>query len=85
MVYWIKSNGVVYEGDCQLGDTAATPEQVAAWQAAQALIPPPTVTRRQFFQAAAEFNLLTQAEVLARGSISVEERRRRANWYQRRS
>jgi hypothetical protein len=65
MVYWIKSNGVVYEGDCQLGDTAATPEQVAAWQAAQALIPPPTVTRRQFFQAAAEFNLLTQAEVLA--------------------
>jgi hypothetical protein len=27
MAYWIKSNGVVYEGDCQLGDTAATPAQ----------------------------------------------------------
>lgn len=65
MVYWIKSNGVVYEGDCQLGDSSASPEQVAAWQAAQALIPAPTVTRRQFFQAAAQLNLLTQAEVLA--------------------
>jgi hypothetical protein len=30
MAYWIKSNGVVYEGDCQLGDTAATPAQITA-------------------------------------------------------
>jgi hypothetical protein len=65
MAYWIKSTGAVYEGDCQLGDTAATPEQVAAWQAAQALIPPPSVTRRQFFQAAAQLGLITQGEALA--------------------
>ena len=66
MAYWINmATGEIYEGDCQPGDTSATPAQVAAWQAAQALIPPPSVTRRQFFQAAAQLNLLTPTEVLA--------------------
>ena len=66
MAYWISAaNGSLYEGDGQVNDTAATPAQITAWQAAQALILPPTVTRRQFFQAAAQLNLLTQAEVLA--------------------
>jgi uridine phosphorylase len=65
MTYWITANGSIYEGDCQLGDTVATDAQITAWQAAQALIPPPSVTRRQFFQAAAQQGLITQAEALA--------------------
>jgi hypothetical protein len=32
---------------------------------AQSLIPPPSVTRRQFFQAAAQLGLITQGEALA--------------------
>jgi len=34
MNYWISaSTGAIYEGDCQPGDIAPTPAQVAAWQA----------------------------------------------------
>jgi len=66
MAYWINAiTGSIYTGDCQLGDTAATAAQVTAWQAAQALIPPASVSRRQFFQAAAQQGLITQAEALA--------------------
>ena len=76
MTYWISTtNGSIYEGDCQPGDSAATPAQVTAWQAAQALIPPPSVTRRQFFQAAAQLNLITTVEALAlfsTGTIPAE-------------
>ena len=76
MAYWINTaTGEIYEGDCQVGDSAATPAQVTAWQAAQALIPPPSVTRRQFFQAAAQLNLITTVEALAlfsTGTIPAE-------------
>ena len=76
MAYWINTaTGEIYEGDCQVGDSAATPAQVTAWQAAQALIPPPSVTRRQFFQAAAQLGLITQGEALAlfsTGAIPAE-------------
>jgi hypothetical protein len=76
MAQWFNTaTGSIYEGDCQPGDTAATPATIAAWQTAQALIPPPSVTRRQFFQAAAQQGLITQAEALAlfaTGAIPAE-------------
>lgn len=33
--YWINAGGQIHWGDPQLGDTAATDQQIAAWQAAQ--------------------------------------------------
>ena len=45
--YWISAiDGSIYQGDCRVGDSAATSAQVAAWQAANA--PPVIITFRQF-------------------------------------
>lgn len=32
---WINSNGQIYFGDCALGDRAATPEEIQAWEASR--------------------------------------------------
>jgi hypothetical protein len=32
---WIDSNNHLYIGDCKLGDRAATPEEIAAWEMAR--------------------------------------------------
>ena len=47
MNYWISAiNGAIYQGDCRVGDVAATSAQVTAWQLANA--PPVIVTFRKF-------------------------------------
>jgi len=42
---WINAQGGLYEGDCATGDREATPQEVAAWEAARlAATVPQTVT-----------------------------------------
>ena len=44
---YIDTTGALYEGDMRPGDRAATPEEIAAWQAANAPTPAP-ISDRQF-------------------------------------
>ena len=43
---WINSQGQLYYGDCVVGDRAATPEEVAAWEASR-IEPEKTKAKRQ--------------------------------------
>ena len=52
------STGALYAGDCRAGDRAATPEEIAAWQAARDAYVPPRVRSGQLILALAELDWL---------------------------
>ena len=59
--YWISAiDNSIYEGDCRVGDIAATSAQVVAWQTANA--PPVIITFRQFM---ALFTAAEQAAIVS--------------------
>lgn len=65
MTNWIMANGSIYQGDCALGDRAATDAEIQAYTAAIANAVPLDVTDRQFFQAAALAGMITKDEAIA--------------------
>lgn len=65
MEFFVTSTGAIYQGDCALGDRAATDAEVNARKTAMANAVPPEITDRQFFQAAALAGMITKDEAIA--------------------
>lgn len=64
---WTDGNGFFYEGDCRVGDRAATDAEVAQWKATNA--PPVTVPFLQFM---ALFTAAEQAAIVSSTDVAVK-------------
>lgn len=69
-----ETTGSLYIGDCRSGDRAATPEEIADWQAARAAYVPPVVRSGQLILALAELDKLevVKAAVAQVGGLQAD-------------